>query len=342
MILDEDKLSAKIKTNQIDNIYYLYGEEVFLTKTYTSRLSNKIVGKDPLDFNYIKLSSNVNPNILSDHIESLPAFADKKVILINDLDSEKTPVEDLEKLLNLFKDIPDTTVIIISITGFFPDVKKSKTKKLISTVSKHGSVCEFKYLAPSKISEIIIRKATKNACIISRENAKYLAEITLKNLTLISEETGKLCSYVGKGKEITREIIDLLVPKQLDTSIFTLATAITANQYKQAFTILDDLYAQRIEPVVIMSALSGTFVDFYRARVAKSSGITPNQVVLDFGYPKNRAFLVSKAFIAIANVKPSHLRRCLKALSQADTKLKTTSANQRIIIEQTIIRLFSR
>lgn len=342
MQIDEEKLSTNIKTNNIDNLYYLYGEEVFLTKTYTDRLLVKIVGKEPLDFNLIRLSGNVNPDILSDNIENLPMFAEKKAIVINDLDAEKMPAEDMEKIVALLKDIPETTVVIISITGLALDAKKAKTKKLITALGKIGTVCEFKYLQPAKIAEIISRKASKNACVLSKENARYLAEITLKNLTLIGEETEKLCSYVGRGNEITREVIDKLVTKQLDTSIYTLATAITSNQHKQAFSILDDLFEQRVEPIVIMSALSGAFVDFYRARVAKTAGIMPAQVVIDFAYPKNRAFVVSKAFGAVANVTPPHLRKCLNVLSDTDVKLKSTGADGRILLEQAIVRLFSR
>ena len=117
MKYDEDKLSSAIKSGDISRINYLYGDERFLVKTYTDRLLDTTIGKDRNDINLTKLGSTFPVDVLTDSIESMPLFSDKKVVLISDLDMEKFDENAIETILSSFKDIPDECTVIISITG---------------------------------------------------------------------------------------------------------------------------------------------------------------------------------------------------------------------------------
>lgn len=338
MTLTEDKLNTSIRGGNLARVYFLYGKEVFLTKTYSDRIVKKAVGAEPLDFNLIRLKGDTPTEVIGDNLESVPLFSELKCVVINDLDPEKLDADSSKKLIEIINDIPEFSILIIEITGLDIEPKKVKTKKLISAVDKVGIVCEFQPLTPAKVGELIIKKCAKVGCVISRENANYLAELTLMNLTLVGEETKKLCNYVGKG-EITKEIIDTLVTKQLDTSIYELAAAITSNKRNQAFEILDDLVNQRVEPVVIMSALSGTFIDYYHAKIGKNAGFAAGQIADSFMYPKNRVWVMNKAVTAVTRLSVPYLRACLSALAEADMKLKSSPISSRTIMEETIVKL---
>lgn len=341
MKLDEDKLSTGIKSGEISRVNYLYGEERFLVKTYTDRLLDATVGKDRNDINLTKLGSTFPVDTLIDSIESMPLFADSKAVLISDLDMEKFDESGIEAILSTFKDVPDECTVIISITGSPEQLKKAKNKKLITALSKqkNAAVCEFTHLTPARVTELIMKKAAKRGCVISRPNAQHIAELTLCDLSLSSAETDKLCSYVGTG-EITAEMIDKLTIKQLDTSIYSLATELTKGNRKQALLILDDLIAQKIDPIVILASLSSNYIDFYRAKAAQSSGKgAASQVAEDFGYAKNRTFVVTKAMNLVSRLDMSHIRNCLDILFNADIMLKTSAVDSRTVLEETIVKL---
>lgn len=340
MKLDEDKLSTGIKSGEISRVNYLYGEERFLVKTYTDRLIDATVGKDRNDINLTKLGSTFPVDTLIDSIESMPLFADSKAVLISDLDMEKFDESGIETILSTFKDVPDECTVIISMTGNPEQLKKAKNKKLITALSKqkNAAVCEFTHLTPARVTELIMKKAAKRSCVISRPNAQHIAELTLCDLSLSSAETDKLCSYVGTG-EITAEMIDKLTIKQLDTSIYSLATELTKGNRKQALLILDDLIAQKIDPIVILASLSSNYIDFYRAKAAQSSGKGASQVAEDFGYAKNRTFVVTKAMNLVSRLDMSHIRNCLDILFNADIMLKTSAVDSRTVLEETIVKL---
>lgn len=340
MKYDEDKLSSAIKSGDISRINYLYGDERFLVKTYTDRLLDTTIGKDRNDINLTKLGSTFPVDVLTDSIESMPLFSDKKVVLISDLDMEKFDENATETILSSFKDIPDECTVIISITGSSEQVKKAKNKKLITALSKqkNAAVCEFTHLTPARVTELIMKKAAKRGCVISRPNAQHIAELTLCDLSLSSAETDKLCSYVGTG-EITTEMIDKLTIKQLDTSIYSLAAELTKGNRKQALLILDDLIAQKIDPIVILASLSSNYIDFYRAKAAQSTGKSASLAAEDFGYAKNRTFVVTKAMNLVSRLDMTHIRNCLDILFNADHLLKTSAIKGRTVLEETIVKL---
>ena len=172
--------------------------------------------------------------------------------------------------------------------------------------------------------------------MISRQNAEELYDLTLGSLTLIGFEVEKLCSYAGKGKEITKDIIDLLTPRLTETKTFILADALTSKNPKKAFGILDDLIAQNTAPVIISSSLSGAFVDLYRARLGKEYKKASDKVAADFNYPKNRAWLMNKAPFGM-----SYIEKCLEVLYKADIKLKSSPLNGRTIIEKAMTEILT-
>lgn len=340
MNLTEEKLNGDIRGGRIGRVYFLYGKEPFLVKTYTDKIIKKTVGDDPLDFNFMRLSGNPDTAALNDYLEGLPVFAEVKTIIVNDVDPEKMDKETLETYIEIIGNIPDTSVLIFSVTGIQTDDKKAKTKKFIAAVEKAGTVCRLDGIPQAKIAGLIVKKAAKQGIVISGEDAMYLSERVLCNMTLVSEETTKLMSYVGKGGTITREIIDRMVGKLLDTSVYELATAINSGKRAEAFRILDDLMAERIEPVIILSALSGTYLDFYRAKIAKITGVLPPQAAEQFGYPKNREWVLNKAMNAVSKLTVGYLRNTVFILSRADIEIKSVAVDARIILEEAVARLF--
>lgn len=341
MTVKEEQLSADIRAGRIARVYYFYGKEPFLVKTYCERVIKKAVGEDAYDFNLIKISGNPDPDTLSDYTEGLPVFADRKVVAVNDIDPEKMDEDAFSRLIGIVSDIPETTVLVMGVTGFSPDTRKSKTKKLIAAAEKAGIVCKFDFMPQPKITELVIKKAAKQGVVISRENAMYLTERTLCNLTLVSEETAKLISFVGTGGTIERSAIDSLVAKQLDTGVFELATAINAGKRAEAFRIIDDLIQERVDPAAILPALSSAYLDFYRAKLAKAAGASSADAARSFSYAKNREWALGKAMNAVSRLTAGYLRGTLAILYEADIAIKSERTDPRTILETAAAKLLA-
>jgi DNA polymerase-3 subunit delta len=350
--MSEEILLKELKSGTIRRVYYLHGKESFLVQTYANQIkSAALADGDPL-LNLAKFANTPNLSELADFANALPVFAERRVVMLNDLDAEKLDAESLESLIRILSGISESTCVVIYATGFVPDVKKVKTKKLLAAIegsgkkkSSHTAILSFEKMTEAKIVERIERRASAAGCSISRANAAHLAKLCLRNYTLICSELAKLCAYADYRGEITAKSIDKLTARQLESGVFALAAEITSRRGANAMLLLDELIEQGNAPVMIMSALSSTFIDFYRAKLATAAGKYSPNIVADFAYPPNRSFAVDKAMSAVSRLTAAKIRGCVQVLCDADYKLKSSPASisdkERLIMERAIARLLA-
>jgi DNA polymerase-3 subunit delta len=348
--MTEEQLMRELKAGVIRRIYFLHGKETFLTQSYAKRILDKCLDESERDFNLMRFSGNAAISVIAESVETLPVFAEKRVVMLNDFDVEKLDADSLEaflKLLDSVDEIHESACIIIYLTGIQADLKKAKTKKFLSRLekieksSKNSVAVNFDKI--TKIDEAIMRRVSQSGCSISRNNALLLARLCLSNYQMIICELEKLCAYANYKGEITQSSIERMTARQLDSGVFALAGEITAKRSASALKLLDELIQQGNAPVVIISSLSMTFIDFYRAKLGTATGKKSAQIVSDFSYPANRAWVMSKAIAATSRLHVKKLRECVRVLCDADYKLKSSPASMtdkdRIIMERAVCEL---
>ncbi len=344
--LSDIEAAKRIRNGTIDNLYYFYGHDTASVEAYAKKLISKVVPEEYQDMNlHIFEGKNLDLGEFSDICEGFPMFCEKKCIVINDLDCESLKKDDMKFLKDILSDVPESTVVIIYITGI--NIYKSKTRLLdktagfVSFCGKNGVSCEFKFKSQSDLSKIIISRVEKQSCSISKSNAVYLAQKTLCDMLITNNEIDKLCAFAD-GREITKDDIDLLCSVQAETDSFRLADAIAKGDAEKSFRILDTLYAQQLETVTIVGGISSSFVDLYRAKIARDSKRTFKNAADDFSYPKNLEFKIQNAFRDCSRYKTERLRKCIQYLSEADLDMKSSVSDSRIILEKTITKMLMR
>lgn len=339
--INAGELSKKIKAGEISNAYYIYGKDIMTVENAVKAVLKKALGKEWKN-EYTKVEGkNVDVSSLIDMLEICPMFSEYNAVVLNDLNAKEISKDSLKQLTDMILNIPAFTIFIISITGF--DIyggKKSITgenKKIIDAVSKKGIVCECGIKNMAETVKFICAFAQKQGCSISSKNAQMLAEYCLMDSMQISNEMNKLCAY-KEGGEICADDIDALVSGQIETDSFKLAKAVVSMNSSQAFFLLDDLLNKRNEPIAVLSAISMSFLDLYRARAAMTVNKRQQDIVSDFNY-KGREFAVNNAYRDCRRISLENLRKCIGILRDTDKKLKSSSGTQRIILEKAITEM---
>ena len=344
--VNESNLLKSIRTGEYSGAYYFYGRDVHGVETFTRILENKLVDEAAQTYNLHRFNGkNLDLSALADCVEALPLFSERICVSVNDLNAEALSAGDLKFLLEMLDALPDSTALLFYMTGLdITDGKKyptPKNKKLLDAVAKKGTVCEFAYKKPAELVKSITEAFKKRDCAILKANAEYLAELCLSDTVLLYNEIEKLAAY-AQGKEITAEIIDLLVSKQLDSNVFALAKAVASSDAVSAMSLLDELFFQRAEPVAILSAISMPFVDLYRAKTAVSERKPAADVTADFGYKANRSFAVTNAFRDVRHFSIEKLRTCLRIMAETDFALKSSHGDGRILIEKAVVQMMQK
>lgn len=342
--VSDTDLAKSIRNNEISNVYYFYGKDVASIELYTKRLVKRLVDENN-EFCYHKYDgAKISLSDFYDDCEFLPFGADRSIVTVNDLNAEELSSSDFDFLIDTISNLPQTTTVIIYITGI--DIYSGKkfptknNKKLIDLCSKNGYCCEFQIKTTAEMCKQITNSCQKQGASISRAACEHLLQLCLNNSVLVNNELHKLCSYVNGG-EITVEIIDEMVSKQLDTNAFELAKAAVKFDRKKAMVLLNELFEQQLDCIPVLSALSMSFIDLYRARVAVSSGRTKTDICNDFNY-KGRGFAVDNSIRDCSNIPIERIRRCISILAQTDYELKSCRTDGRLLIEKALIKMMSK
>lgn len=317
-----EELEKDLKNGNLSSLYLLYGEEKFLLESVEKKIK-KLFGETLKGINYVTIDDTNVENIISDC--QTPAFGfEKKLIIAKNtglLKKEgrkkvKTEGGIKEKLLNYLKenfDIIKQSIVLIFIED---EVEKSD---LLKFIEENGIVCNFEYQKANKISARI--KGITNLYKVNIDNftLSYFIECCGTDMQDLINEIRKLIEYSGENGTITKEDIDKLCIKKIESVIFDLTDSLGKKDTKTAIEVLRNLIAAK-EPVQkILITLYNHFRKLYIVKLALK-GNKDIKEALDL--KPNQTFLVNKYRSQASFFKTTEIRTILKELCDLDYKYK--------------------
>ncbi len=346
-----------LAAGRLYSLYLVAGEEKYLVRRASEQLIKNSAGDAFPEFNRMELGNEASIDSIADAALALPLFAEHKCVAVADLNVEERDSADLQKLYELLEDLPDTTTLVLWYPTLEFDGKKSaKWRKLLKTAQERGGLLLCGRRSAQDLQKLLIREAEKAGCALSRQNAARIVEYAGQDMVRLRGEIEKLCAFslgqaVGPqaggpqtggpqtgGPEITSEMIEALVPKTTETTVFLMAGALVAGNYERAYSLLDALLLQAEEPIAILGALAASYVDMFRVQTALESGRI-SAAAGEYGDYKGKEFRLRNGERNVRGVKPEALRASLELLLEADMALKGSRLNGRIVLEELIAKL---
>ena len=322
----------------MDSLYLLYGQEAYLLEDFIKKIK-KSFDKLVDGINFIKIDET-NINQLISNIET-PCFGfDRKLIIVKEAGLFKkegkkkssAAASMSEKIADYIaqniENVKQDNVIVFIET----EVDKNKLYKVIEEC---GKVVNFE---PEKLPNLVKRiKAISGAykVEISDYEAQYLVECCGTNLQDIINELRKLIEYAGQGGKITKQDIDVLATKQIDSVIFDLTDNLGKKEIKKAMDVFYNLIYQK-EPVQkILITLYNHFKKLYFVK----SGLRNNENIAEsLKLKPNQTFLVNKYRTQAGYFQELELRKILDELSELDYNYKIGLIDLNVGIEAVLCR----
>lgn len=129
------RIVEDIKSGKFSRIYLLYGEEAYLRKQYCEKLRKALVlTEDTMNCN-VYAGKDINVNEVIDLANTMPFFADCRVIIIENSGWLKNGED---QIVALVKSLPQTTYMI------FVEEEIDKRSKLYKAITANGyaALCE--------------------------------------------------------------------------------------------------------------------------------------------------------------------------------------------------------
>lgn len=337
--ITEQQLKQQIKTGGLSRLYLVYGEEGYLKEHYVNQMAQKAVPKGFETFNLHRFDGKEDGmEAVFSAAQALPMLCEKSCIVARDfpLDSLSGPQADL--FAELLADPPESCVVIFWMDAVEAAPKKNaKWRAVLTKMQKAGDTVALGRRNLTALCKLLQSGAAKRACTFEPDAAAYLVSLAGDDLQVLLNELDKVCAYVGAGA-ITREAVDAVGVRSLDATAFDLVKAITAGDCSHAYLLLDTLFAQKAEPVLVSGALIAAYVDMYRAKIAAAVEGNPLEAAKWFQY-KNKEFRLRNAARDGARLTVEQLRVCLDLLDTMDMQLKSTAADKRLVLERAIVEL---
>ncbi len=330
--LSPNECGKKIRAGEYDRLYCFFGRDTGALAPFAKKLAGKLCPAEAQTMNLHAFDAReLDMEAFSDAVSVLPMFAERVVVTLSGLNMEQLAKSNADILRKLIADLPDTTVLIIDAGGEMQYKNRrnlsDKNKRFFDNCAKYGSVVEFAFRTVGDTARSIAASAEKRGCFISKNNAEYLAQMCLCETAFINMELDKLISYTLRG-EITRETIDALCIRRIESDGFGLAKNILDGNAFFVFKRLDELKAQDYESTQVLAIIGMSLTDIYRARLCRSSGRSWQEGAKDFGYPKNREFAIKNAFGSCTSISLERIRNTISMLAELEFRLKTVTMNE--------------
>lgn len=221
----------------------------------------------------------------------------------------------------------------------FQGEDKKKLERVRSFYSAIPVTVEFAQMTPQHARQFAEKLARRAGLEIGPAELDLLVEALGAEASRIAAEVEKLRLYAAGGKRIGEAEISRLVPEARDSTIFALVAALGRNDRVEALDVLDTLIRQS---EYLPLALSFLATQFRLALVAKEAGLrSANQIQAHFsrqGMPMwpSRA---EQVFQTVSKFSQMQLAAALKLTYQADKSLRDARPDDRVVIEDFILRL---
>lgn len=319
--IDED-----IKNGQFRQSYLLYGEEVYLKKQYRDKLVKAMTTEgDTMNFSVFE-GKDINPGELVDLAETLPFFADRRVILVEDSGFFKNSCDILAEYLPAMN---ESTCFI------FVESEVDKRSKTYKAMKKSGAIIEFATQNEALLTRWVLGRIGRENKKITQSVLQLFLSKTGFDMSNVDRELEKLLCYTLKKEVIEAVDVEAVVTAQIDNKIFEMVDAISGHNQKKALDLYYDLLTLKEAPMRILFLITRQFRILGEVKELTGKGYGSYDIAKKVGVPE---FAVRKYQSQTKNYTEEQLRQSLEDGVRAEEEVKTGRLNEKIAVEIFIVK----
>lgn len=315
------RIDDDIAKGQFKNLYLLYGEEDYLKKQYKHKLLNALVTDgDNMNFSRYEGNSISVPQII-DQAETMPFFAEYRVILIEDSGFSKKTPDDLAEYISA---IAPATIII------FVEKENDKRSKLYKSAKAEGRDVEINMPDEGTLAKWVGAKIKESGKQMKREAWSEFLIRTNESMDNMDMELEKLICYVGDRDQITLDDVKAVCIAQVETKIFDMINAIAAKDTRKTLELYHDMLSAKEPPMRILYMIVRQFRQMKMIKELTGRGENMGSVAKKVGAPD---FAVKRTAQLARNFTDKEIRDLLEDAASFEEKVKTGQLDENMAVE---------
>ena len=319
--IEEDIRSGKFKS-----IYLFYGEEAYLKNLYKNRLKNALVSpEDTMNLNVYQGKGISIPQVI-DQAETMPFFADRRLILVDGSGFFKSAQEELAAYL---PQMPDTTCLV------FAESEVDKRNRLYKRVKELGYAAELNKQDTAQLMRWAAGILGRDGRKISRPVMEYFLERTGDDMENIRMELEKLVCYTMGRDVITKEDVDAVGTVHVTSRVFDMVAAIVAGNTKKAMDLYEDLLTLKEPPMRILFLIARQFNQLLQIKELTAAGKDKGAMASALKVPP---FAVGKLTAQARAFTRDQILSWVTLCVETEEAVKTGRLSDRLAVELLIAR----
>lgn len=323
-------IQADIKSGNFKQAYLLYGDEAYLKQQYKHNLVKALnPDGDTMNFNHYE-GKGVDVKQLIDLCETMPFFADRRVILLEDTGFFKNKSEELADYM---KELPDYMCMV------FVESEVDKRNRMYKAVKACGTIAEFARQDEKTLMRWaagILGKAGKK---ITQRDMELLLTKTGTDMGNLRMELEKLICYTEGRDVVTAEDIEEICTTQTTNRIFDMVRAVTEKNQKRALDLYYDLLTLKEPPMRILFLLAKQYRQLLQVKQFAEAGLAQQEMASKLGVP---SFAVRNIASCARAYTISELEQAIKDFVDAEESVKTGRLEDKLSVELLIIKYSSK
>lgn len=314
--IDED-----IKTGQLKTAYLLYGPEAYLRRQYRDKLKHAMAAPDD-NMNFATFEGKeTDVEAVIELAETLPFFAEQRVILIENSGFFKNSCERLAEYL---PKTPSTTHFI------FVEDEVDKRSKCYKAVQKTGKVVEFATQTEELLTRWILSRLKKEGKNITGSVMQLFLSKTGTDMGNIDRELEKLICYTMGRPVIEAADVEAIATEQTQNKIFEMVNAIAEHNQRKALDFYYDLLTLKEPSMRIMYLISRQFQILLNVRDMSARGMDQASMAKIAGIPP---FAVRRNVSQAKGFSMEQLKQALRDGVDLEEAVKTGRMNDQMAVE---------
>lgn len=319
-----------MKTGKFKQIYLLYGEEGYLKKQYKERFIKAMLPEgDTMNYAYYE-GKGVDVKEVIDLAETLPFFADRRLIVFENTGLFKSSGTELADYV---KDMPETTFFI------FIEEEVDKRSRLYKAVKARGHIVELSTQDEATLRRWISGLLKRENKEMSGETIMYFLSRVGTDMENIQRELEKAICYAIDRDTITREDVDAVCVTQITSHIFEMVDAVADGDQRRALDLYYELLALKEPAMRILFLLIRQYRILFQVKALAGQGYGKKEIASRAGL---HPFVAGKYMDLSRRFRAGELRAVMEEGAQIEQSVKTGLLSDTLAVELFIVKYSGR
>jgi DNA polymerase III subunit delta len=327
------EFQQSVKGDRFAPIYLFHGEEDFLIDEGIQLIVDKTLDEGSKGFNLdVVYGSKVDAKDVVGHASSFPMMGKRRVVVVKEFEKlagTETEKEVVSAYIN--KPLESTILVLVSLE---PDFRK----KPFTDLKKRAELVECKSLYDNQVPVWIADRIRHQGREATAEACRLIQAYVGNSLRSLQNELDKLYVFMGERTKISLEDIAAVVGATKGFTIFELQNAIGRKDPKNSIKILERMLEAGQSPQMIIVMLTRFFNQLWKLTDMRSRRLTESEIAREIGVSP---YFVKQIIEFRSNFDTQQIEENFKSLLEADTVLKSTSRDSRLVLDLLVLSLIS-